>query len=28
MTADNFEHTLHAFQERSPFQPFTVVHHR
>ena len=25
MTADNFEETLKAFQERSPFQPFTVV---
>lgn len=25
MTADNFEHTLQAFQDRSPFQPFTVV---
>jgi hypothetical protein len=25
MTADNFEKTLKAFQERLPFQPFTVV---
>ena len=25
MTANNFEQTLEAFQERSPFQPFTVV---
>lgn len=25
MTADNFEQTLRAFQERSPFRPFTVV---
>lgn len=25
MTADNFEHTLQAFRERSPFRPFTVV---
>ena len=25
MTADNFEQTLVAFQQRSPFRPFTVV---
>ena len=25
MTAENFERTLQAFQERSPFPPFTVV---
>ena len=25
MTADNFEETLKAFQNRSPFQPFAVV---
>ena len=27
MTADNFDHTLLAFRERSPFRPFTVVLH-
>jgi hypothetical protein len=25
MTADNFNQTLTAFQQRSPFRPFTVV---
>ncbi len=25
MTADNFEHTLAAFRERTPFRPFTVA---
>ena len=25
MTADNFDQTLQAFTERSPFRPFTVV---
>ncbi len=25
MTADHFDHTLAAFQGRSPFRPFTVV---
>jgi hypothetical protein len=25
MTADNFDHTLQAFRDRSPFRPFTVV---
>ncbi len=25
MTADNFNQTLAAFQQRSPFRPFTVV---
>ena len=25
MTADNFDQTLTAFQQRSPFRPFTVV---
>jgi hypothetical protein len=25
MTAANFENTLEAFQDRLPFQPFTVV---
>ena len=25
MTADNFDQTLAAFQQRSPFRPFTVV---
>jgi carbamate kinase len=27
MTADNFEQTLQAFRDRSPFRPFTVVLH-
>ena len=27
MTADNFDHTLQAFRDRSPFRPFTVVLH-
>lgn len=27
MTADNFEHSLQTFQERSPFRPFTVILH-
>lgn len=25
MTAENFDHTLQAFQNQSPFRPFTVV---
>jgi hypothetical protein len=25
MTPDNFEQTLQAFRDRSPFRPFTVV---
>jgi hypothetical protein len=25
MTADNFEQTIQAFHERTPFRPFTVV---
>lgn len=25
MTAEHFDHTLAAFQQRSPFRPFTVV---
>ena len=25
MTVDNFDQTLTAFQQRSPFRPFTVV---
>ncbi len=25
MNADNFDHTLAAFRQRSPFRPFTVV---
>lgn len=24
MTAENFDHILHEFQHRQPFQPFTV----
>ena len=27
MTTDNFDHTLQAFRDRSPFRPFTVVLH-
>jgi hypothetical protein len=27
MTADNFDQTLQAYRDRSPFRPFTVVLH-
>lgn len=27
MTTDNFDHTLQALRDRSPFRPFTVVLH-
>lgn len=27
MTPDNFDNTLQAFRDRSPFRPFTVVLH-
>ncbi len=27
MTTDNFDHTLQAFRDRSPYHPFTVVLH-
>ena len=27
MTTDNFDNTLQAFRDRSPFRPFTVVLH-
>ncbi len=27
MTPDNFDHTLQAFRDRSPFRPFAVVLH-
>lgn len=27
MTAESFDHTLQAFRDRAPFQPFTVVLH-